>query len=147
MRAILQRIRHARVAVDDEVILEVDAGLLVYVGIAKGDGANEAKWLSNKIAKMRLFPDERGLFDRSLLDTGGTAVVISQFTLLADTNHGQRPSFFNAEAPEIAEPLVERVVDELRNQAVPVKSGSFGSKMLVSSENDGPVTIHLDSNT
>lgn len=145
MRAVVQRVSHARVAVDGEVVGEIGAGLLVYVGVAGGDGEQQARWLAGKVAELRLFPDDQGRFDRSLLDTGGAALVVSQFTLLADTRRGRRPSFFDAALPELAEPLVARVIAELRDRGVDVASGRFGARMLVASENDGPVTITLDS--
>ncbi len=145
MRAVVQRVSHARVAVDGEVVGEIGAGLLVYVGVAGGDGEQQARWLAGKVAELRLFPDDQGRFDRSLLDTGGAALVVSQFTLLADTRRGRRPSFFDAAPPELAEPLVARVIAELRDRGVDVASGRFGARMLVASENDGPVTITLDS--
>ncbi len=145
MRAVVQRVSHARAVVDAEVAGEIGAGLLVYVGVAGGDGDEQARWLARKVAEMRLFPDEQGRFDRSLLDTGGAALVVSQFTLLADTRRGRRPSFFDAAPPELAEPLVERVLVELRDLGVVAAGGRFGARMLVVSENDGPVTITLDS--
>ena len=145
MRAVVQRVSHARVVVDGEVAGEIGAGLLLYVGVAGGDGEDEACRLARKVAEMRLFPDEQGRFDRSLLDTGGAALVVSQFTLLADTRRGRRPSFFDAAPPELAEPLVEAVMAELRALGVTVAGGRFGARMMVESANDGPVTITLDS--
>lgn len=145
MRAILQRVTRASVAVDGEVVGAIDGGLLVYVGVADADGEDEARWLARKLAEMRLFPDERGRFDRSLLEAGGAALVVSQFTLLADTRRGRRPSFTAAAPPEVAEPLVQSVMGELRALGVTVAGGRFGAHMLVESENDGPVTITLDS--
>ncbi len=146
MRAVLQRVTRARVVADGDVIGSIGRGLLVYVGVAAGDGDAEAAWLARKVAEMRLFPgDGTGHFDRSLLDVGGEALVVSQFTLLASTRRGRRPSFAEAAPPEVAAPLVELVMAQLRERGVGVAGGRFGADMLVESENDGPVTITLDS--
>ncbi len=145
MRAVVQRVTRARVVVDGETTGEIQRGLLVYVGAAEGDGTAEAAWLAKKVAELRIFPgDDRGM-DRSLLDVGGGALVVSQFTLLADTRRGRRPSFFEAAPPEQAEPLVAAVAVALREQGVAVATGRFGALMAVESVNDGPVTIVLDS--
>jgi D-tyrosyl-tRNA(Tyr) deacylase len=146
MRAVLQRVTRARVVADGDVIGTIGRGLLVYLGVAAGDGDAEAAWLARKVAEMRLFPGHgMGHFDRSLLDVGGEALVVSQFTLLASTRKGRRPSFVEAAPPEIAAPLVERVMAQLRERGVSVAGGRFGADMLVESVNDGPVTITLDS--
>ncbi|HJM75589.1 MAG TPA: D-aminoacyl-tRNA deacylase [Dehalococcoidia bacterium] len=145
MRAVVQRVTRARVTIDGETSGEIAAGLLVYVGVAEGDSEDEACWLATKIAQLRIFDNDEGQFDRSLLDSGGAALVVSQFTLLADTRRGRRPSFTGAARPEVAEPLVEAVMKELRALGVTVAGGRFGSHMMVESENDGPVTIPLDS--
>jgi len=149
MRAVLQRVTHARVTVDGEVVGAIDLGLLAYVGVAVGDGPAQAEWLARRIAELRLFPDVTAegarSMERSLLDAGGAVLVISQFTLLADTKKGRRPSFFAAAPPEVAAPLVESVAAALRAQGVEVATGRFGAHMLVESANDGPVTITLDS--
>ena len=145
MRAVVQRVTSARVTIDGELSGEIAAGLLVYVGVAEGDGEDEARWLATKIAGLRIFDDDQGRFDHSLLDSGGAALVVSQFTLLADTRRGRRPSFTAAARPEVAEPLVELVTAELRALGVSVAGGRFGAHMAVESENDGPVTITLDS--
>lgn len=145
MRAVVQRVTRARVTIDGETSGEIAAGLLVYIGVAEGDGEDEARWLATKIARLRIFDNDAGQFDRSLLDSGGAALVVSQFTLLADTRRGRRPSFTGAARPEVAEPLVELVMAELRTLGVTVAGGRFGAHMLVESENDGPVTITLDS--
>ena len=147
MRAIVQRVNRARVTIADatEVTGEIERGVLVYVGIAERDTPAEAEWLARKVAELRMFEDEAGRFDRSLLDVGGAALVVSQFTLLADTRRGRRPSFTAAAPPEVAEPLVERVIEELRGLGVRVEGGRFRAYMLVESVNDGPVTIALDS--
>jgi D-tyrosyl-tRNA(Tyr) deacylase len=145
MRAVVQRVTRARVTIDGKTHGEIGAGLLIYLGIAEGDEEDEARWLATKIAQLRVFDNDEGQFDRSLLDSGGSALVISQFTLLADTRRGRRPSFTGAARPEIAEPLVELTMTELRALGITVAGGRFGAHMLVDSENDGPVTIPLDS--
>ncbi len=145
MRAVVQRVDRARVSVDGAVSGEIGRGLLVYVGVATGDGEAQAKWLAKKVAELRIFPSDARPIDRSLLDVGGGALVVSQFTLLADTRRGRRPSFFEAAPPEEAEPLVGAVCEELRALGVPVAEGRFGAMMAVESTNDGPVTITLDS--
>jgi D-tyrosyl-tRNA(Tyr) deacylase len=132
------------VSVDGAVVGEIGAGLCVLLGVAEGDGDTEATHLAGKIARLRIFPDGDGRFDRSLLDTGGAALVVSQFTLIADTAKGNRPSFAGAARPEQAEPLYQRFREELRDLGVPVEAGVFGAKMQVELVNDGPVTIILD---
>ena len=147
MRAVVQRVNRARVSIAgvNEVTGEIERGLLVYVGVAAADTAAEAEWLARKVAELRIFEDEAGRFDRSLLDVGGAALVVSQFTLLADTRRGRRPSFTEAAPPEVAEPLVNRLIEELRGFGVPVEGGRFRAHMLVESVNDGPVTVALAS--
>jgi D-tyrosyl-tRNA(Tyr) deacylase len=132
------------VRVAGKVVGEVGNGLCVLLGVARGDGDDAAAQLAGKIARLRVFPDDDGRFDRSLLDTGGAALVVSQFTLIADTAKGNRPSFSGAAPPEEAEPLVARVAAELRARGVPVETGVFGAHMAVELVNDGPVTIVLD---
>jgi D-tyrosyl-tRNA(Tyr) deacylase len=144
MRSVCQRVGEARVRVGGEVVAEIAPGLCILLGIAAGDGETEAVRLAGKIARLRVFPDEEGRFDRSLLDTGGSALVVSQFTLIADTAKGNRPSFAGAAAPDRAEPLYERFCEELRALGVPVAQGVFGARMDVELVNDGPVTIVLD---
>ena len=140
----IQRVRDARVSVEGFVAGEIGAGLCVLLGVARGDGEEDAARLAGKVARLRVFPDEAGKFDRSLADTGGAALVVSQFTLVADTAKGNRPSFSDAAPPEQAEPLVERFCAELRALGVPVETGVFGARMAVELVNDGPVTIVLD---
>jgi D-aminoacyl-tRNA deacylase len=147
MRAVIQRVSQASVAVAGQIMGQIGAGVLVLLGIGEDDSAAEATLLAEKIATMRIFPDQEGRFNRSLLDVGGSALVVSQFTLYADTRRGRRPSFSGAAAPEIAEPLVEAFVAALRQQQVAVATGSFGAYMQVALVNDGPVTIILDSAT
>ncbi|MEZ4502696.1 MAG: D-aminoacyl-tRNA deacylase [Dehalococcoidia bacterium] len=145
MRAVAQRVSSARVTVDKQETGAIGAGLLVYLGVAAGDSMAEVEWLARKLAELRIFPDAAGRFDRSLLDTGGGALVISQFTLLADTRRGRRPAFTDAAPPPEAEPLVEAFGDALRALGVEVATGRFGAHMQVESTNDGPVTIILDT--
>ncbi|MYE33075.1 MAG: D-tyrosyl-tRNA(Tyr) deacylase [Chloroflexi bacterium] len=145
MRAVLQRVHSARVLVDGEAVGVIERGVLVYLGVADGDTESEAGWLADRIAGLRIFASEERPIDRSLLDVDGAALVVSQFTLLADTRRGRRPSFTGAAPPEVAEPLVEAVVNALREQGVEVATGRFGAMMQVESTNDGPVTIILDS--
>ena len=144
MRAVCQRVAEARVRVDGAVVGEIGAGLCVLLGVARGDGEEEAARLAGKIARLRVFADENGKFARSLLDVGGSAIVVSQFTLLADTAKGNRPSFTEAAAPEDAERLYAHFCAALRGLGVPVETGVFGAKMAVELVNDGPVTIVVD---
>ena len=144
MRAVVQRVASAEVRVAGEVQGRIGPGLCVLVGVARGDGEEAAARLAGKIARLRVFEDEAGRFDRSLLDVGGAALVVSQFTLVADTAKGNRPSFTEAAPPEEAEPLYLRVVEDLRALGVPVETGVFGARMEVELVNAGPVTIVLD---
>ncbi len=144
MRAVCQRVSSARVRVAGTTAGEIGVGLCVLLGVARGDGEAEAARLAGKVARLRVFEDEQGRFDRSLLDLAGAALVVSQFTLIADTAKGNRPSFTEAARPELAEPLYERVCDELRALGVRVETGVFGARMEVALVNDGPVTIILD---
>jgi D-tyrosyl-tRNA(Tyr) deacylase len=144
MKAVVQRVSRASVRVGEELAGEIGAGLCVLLGVARGDGPAEASRLAGKVARLRIFEDDQGRFDRSLLDTGGEALVVSQFTLLADTAKGNRPSFAEAASPEEAEPLYEAFCDELRGLAVSVQTGVFGARMSVELVNDGPVTIVLE---
>jgi D-tyrosyl-tRNA(Tyr) deacylase len=141
VRAVVQRVARARVTPGGEI----GHGLCILLGVAQGDGAEKAERLAVKIARLRIFPDDEGRFDRSVLDVGGAALVVSQFTLIADTAKGNRPSFAAAAPSEQAEPLYVRFCAELRAQGVPVETGVFGAKMEVELVNDGPVTIVLDA--
>ena len=133
----------AAVRVGGETVGEIGAGLVVLLGVAAGDGEAEASALAGKVARLRIFENDAGRLDRSLLDTGGAALVVSQFTLLADTAKGNRPSFTGAAPPEEAERLVKRFGAALRELGVPVETGRFGARMEVELVNDGPVTIVL----
>jgi D-aminoacyl-tRNA deacylase len=144
MKAVVQRVARASVRVDDEVAGEVGAGVCVLLGVARGDGPGEAERLAAKVARLRVFEDAEGRFDRSLLDTGGEALVVSQFTLLGDTARGNRPSFTEAAPPEDAEPLYETFCEALSGLGVEVATGVFGARMALELVNDGPVTIVLD---
>ena len=145
MRAVVQRVAHARVLVDGEPVGSVAAGVCVLLGVAEGDGEEAAVRLAGRIARLRIFENEDGRFDRSLLDVGGEALAISQFTLIADTAKGNRPSFTDAARPELAEPLYDAFCEALRAEGVRVATGLFGARMSVELANDGPVTIVLDA--
>jgi D-tyrosyl-tRNA(Tyr) deacylase len=146
VRAVVQRVSRARVLVGDEVAGEVGAGLCVLLGVAAGDEEATAARLAGKVARLRIFENEEGKLDRSLLDTGGGAVVVSQFTLIADTAKGNRPSFAEAARPELAEPLYEVFCAALEDEGIHrVGRGRFGARMVVEVVNDGPVTVVLDS--
>jgi D-tyrosyl-tRNA(Tyr) deacylase len=144
MRAVCQRVSEARVTVDGAVTGEIGAGLVVLVGIERDDGPNDARRLARKVAQLRIFEDDAGKFARSLVDTAGAALVVSQFTLVADTGKGTRPSFSNAAPPEQAEPLYEELCTALAAEGVLVERGVFGARMAVALVNSGPVTIVLD---
>jgi D-tyrosyl-tRNA(Tyr) deacylase len=144
MKAVLQRVVSASVRVDGRIEGKIGNGLLVLLGIAAEDGEDDAARLAGKVARLRVFENDERRLDRSLLDTGGAALVVSQFTLIADTQKGNRPSFAAAAALEEAEPLVERFCAVLHELGVPVETGVFGARMEVELVNDGPVTIVLD---
>lgn len=144
MRIVIQRVRQGQVSVNGEIIAEIGQGLVILVGVGPADGEEQARYLAEKIANLRIFEDEHGKINRSLLEVGGSAIVVSQFTLYADTRKGRRPSFTDAAPPELASPLVERFAEMLREQGVETKTGQFGAHMLVEIANDGPVTIWLE---
>jgi D-tyrosyl-tRNA(Tyr) deacylase len=145
LRVVLQRVKSASVAVEDEMISEVGPGLLLFVGVAVSDGKAEADWLAEKLAGLRIFNDEEGKMNLSVRDVGGEVLAVSQFTLLADTKKGKRPSFVGAAPPEEAEPLFDYLCERVRAAGVvSVKTGSFGAMMSVALVNDGPVTIVLE---
>jgi D-tyrosyl-tRNA(Tyr) deacylase len=143
VRAVVQRVSSARVVVEGEVVGEISAGLCVLLGVAREDGEAEAERLAGRVARLRVFENEEGRFDRSLVDIGGQALVVSQFTLIADTAKGNRPSFTDAAPPEQAEKLYERFCEALRERGVAVQTGVFGTRMKVSLVNEGPVTLIL----
>lgn len=144
MRALLQRVRRGAVSIDGEQIAAIGRGVVILLGVGRGDGPGEADWLAEKTAHLRIFEDAEGKTNWSLLDIAGEALVISQFTLYANTRKGRRPSFVGAAPPEAAAPLVERYTEALSRWGVPVQTGVFGAHMLVEIENDGPVTVMLE---
>jgi D-tyrosyl-tRNA(Tyr) deacylase len=145
VRAVCQRVSAASVRVNGRVVGEIATGLCVLLGVGHGDSDATAARLAGKIARLRVFADDAGRFDRSLLDVGGAALVVSQFTLLADTSKGNRPSLTAAAAPAAAEPLYERFCAELASLGVVVARGVFGARMAVELVNDGPVTLVVDA--
>jgi D-tyrosyl-tRNA(Tyr) deacylase len=145
VRAVVQRVREARVLVDGEAVGEVGAGLCVLLGVAREDDEAAAERLAGKVARLRVFENADGKFDRSLIDVGGAALVVSQFTLIADTAKGNRPRFSGAAPPERAEPLYESFCAALGREGIEVARGRFGARMEIELANDGPVTIVLDT--
>lgn len=145
MRAVIQRVSEASVAVDGQIISQIGNGWLILLGIGTNDSAKEVAFLADKIAHLRLFPDSEGRFNRSIQDVEGSFLVVSQFTLLADCHKGRRPSFQNAAPPEKAMSLYEDFVTELKKFNLPVEKGVFQAHMQVSLVNDGPVTVVLDT--
>lgn len=144
MRLVIQRVSHGQVVVQGRVVAEIGPGLVILLGIGPDDGDEQARYLVEKIANLRIFEDDDGKMNRSLLETGGQAIVVSQFTLYADTRKGRRPSFTDAALPEVASPLVERFASMLRALGVPTLTGEFGAHMLVEIANDGPVTLWME---
>ena len=144
MRALLQRVSSGRVSVDGQTIAQIGRGLVILLGVGHDNTEEQVIYLAEKIANLRIFEDETGKTNLSVLDVGGEAIVVSQFTLYADTRKGRRPSFINAADPEVAAPLVERFAELLRVHGVPTQAGQFGAHMLVEIHNDGPVTIWLE---
>lgn len=144
MKAVIQRVSKAHIKVKDELVSEIGNGLMILVGIKKGDTEDQAQELAEKCANLRIFEDDSGKFNLSIKDVRGEALVASQFTLLADTSRGRRPSFIDAEEPEKAKRLYEFFISALNNMGVPTKSGIFAEQMLVSLENRGPVTIIME---
>ena len=144
MRAVVQRARSARVDVGDECVGSIEAGLCVLVGVTHDDTDEQAVKLARKVHGLRVFDDEEGVMNRSVDDVGGAVLIVSQFTLYGDASKGRRPSWTQAARPEQAEPLIEKVVDELRGLGVPVETGRFRADMVVTLENDGPCTIILE---
>jgi D-tyrosyl-tRNA(Tyr) deacylase len=144
LRAVVQRVAEARVRNESEVLAEIGSGLCVLLGVAQGDVAGTAERLAGRVARLRIFENDEGKFDRSVLESGGSALVVSNFTLIADTAKGNRPSFSDAAPPGEAEPLYERFCAALRELDVPVETGVFGARMEVELVNAGPVTIVLE---
>jgi D-tyrosyl-tRNA(Tyr) deacylase len=144
VRIVLQRVSRASVRVDGKTTGSVESGLLILIGIGAADVAEDVDHAVEKVANLRIFPDEQSLMNRSLRETGGSALVVSQFTLLADVHKGRRPSFIAAAAPEVAEPLVDRFVAMLKEAGIRTETGIFGAAMEVELVNDGPVTILLE---
>lgn len=145
MRAVIQRVEQASVSVEGEIKGQVGAGFLVLIGVEEGDGEADFKYIADKVPNLRVFEDDQGKMNRSLLDVGGEVLAVSQFTLLGDARGGRRPSFIAAARPETANPMYERLVAHWRTQGIRVETGVFGAHMKVSLVNDGPVTILLDS--
>lgn len=145
MRAVIQRVRHGSVNVNEKTIAEINQGLVILLGIGPEDNEQKAAGMARKIAMMRIFGDDQGKINLSLLDVKGEAIVVSQFTLYANTRKGHRPSFMKAASPDLASPLVECFAAFLQEQGVPTQTGEFGAMMVVKIENDGPLTILLES--
>lgn len=145
MKALLQRVSKASVSIDEQVRGKIGRGLVVLLGVERGDSEADARHLAEKTANLRIFSDEAGKFNLSALDISGQVLVVSQFTLLADARKGRRPSFVAAAPPEEAEPLVEKFIDYLKETGLNVEKGIFGGHMQVEIHNDGPVTILLES--
>ena len=145
MKAVVQRVKHTSLSVDGELISEIPFGLIVFLGVKTGDTEKDGAYLAKKIAGLRIFEDENGKMNLSVKDVGGEVLLVSQFTLYGDASHGNRPSFTLAARPEIAEPLYEYTLKELRAYGITVKKGVFGADMQILQHNDGPVTILLES--
>ena len=145
MRAVIQRVKSASVKVDGELVSEIGTGLLIFLGVAHNDTESELEYIANKVANLRIFEDVDGKMNLSLLDTGGSALVVSQFTLYGDCRKGRRPSFINAARPEVANDLYEQLISLLNALNIPTVGGTFQAMMDVQLVNDGPVTILLDS--
>ena len=145
MRFVCQRVSHAKVEVDDRVVGEIERGLLVYLGVGKGDTAEDAQFIADKLVKLRIFADEAGKMNRSVMDIGGKILLISNFTLHGDCRKGRRPGFDAAAEPALAEELYEKVAELIAEAGVAIEKGVFGGYMQVTSQNDGPVTFLLDS--
>lgn len=145
MRALIQRVGMARVEVDGRTVAQIGAGLLVFLGVAKSDTRRDADYLADKVAGLRIFPDQDGRMNRSLVETGGSILVVSQFTLYADVSRGRRPGFEMAADPQTARQLYEYFVEALQTRGAPVQTGVFQAHMAVHLINDGPVTLLIDS--
>jgi D-tyrosyl-tRNA(Tyr) deacylase len=144
LRTVIQRVKHGKVSVDNRTVAEINLGLVILLGIGHDDDESKISYLTEKIASLRIFEDAQGKMNQSLLDVHGAALVVSQFTLYADTSKGRRPSFTDAALPDVARPLVESFANQLTDLGVPTQQGEFGAHMLVEIDNDGPVTILLE---
>lgn len=145
MRAIVQRVTDGAVTVGGEPVGRIGPGLVLLVGVRHGDGPAAARWLAEKVAHLRIFADQSGKFNRSVLDVGGSILLISQFTVYGDCRKGRRPNFTAAAPPDVAAPLLDTLAEELRNRGLSVETGEFGAMMQVSLTNDGPVTVLVDT--
>jgi D-aminoacyl-tRNA deacylase len=145
MRIVVQRVRSAQVEVDGKMVGSIGPGALVLLGVTHGDDKSKAAWLASKLVNLRMFEDEQGKMNRSLIDIKGSALIVSQFTLYGDCSEGRRPSFTGAALPNVAEPLYEAFIEEVKKLGLPVATGIFGAYMQVSLVNDGPVTFIIDS--
>jgi D-tyrosyl-tRNA(Tyr) deacylase len=144
LKAVVQRVKRGSVTVDGEAIARIDRGLVILLGVARGDTVETAKWLARKCANLRVFEDDDGLMNLGLRDVGGKAIVVSQFTLHGDCSRGKRPSFTDSAPPEVAEPLYGVFVEAMRSEGIEVSTGKFQAKMQVEIANDGPVTLILE---
>jgi len=145
MKALVQRVSRASVSVNDKMVGKIGPGLVVFLGVAQGDSKEDASYLANKVANLRIFADESSKFSLSALDTRGDILIVSQFTLLGDTRKGRRPDFTGAAPPDLAKELYEFFVEQVRSTGLKVETGLFQEHMLVEIYNDGPVTISLES--
>ncbi len=144
MKMLIQRVAHANVDVEGKSVGSIGAGVLVFLGVTHTDNGEQVKWLASKLVNLRIFEDDQGKINQSLLDRKGEALIISQFTLYGDCTDGRRPSFMQAARPELAKPLYEQFIDEVRKSGISVQTGVFGAEMKVSLLNDGPVTLMLE---
>jgi D-tyrosyl-tRNA(Tyr) deacylase len=145
MRAVVQRVSQASVVIADKTVASIGQGLMVLVGITHGDAEQQARWLARKVANLRIFEDQDGRMNLSVLAVGGSVLVVSQFTLYADSRRGNRPGFSDAASPDVADPLIKQFARYLQSGGLPVQSGVFGAHMHLEIHNDGPVTIILDT--
>ena len=145
MRTVIQRVLHAQVDIDNQLVGRIEKGLLVYVSVAKGDSLTDAQFITDKLVNLRIFPDDAGKMNRSLLDVGGAILLVSNFTLHGDCKKGRRPGFDAAADPESAKQLYEKLVELITGRGLTVQKGVFGAQMQVAGTNDGPVTFILDS--
>jgi D-aminoacyl-tRNA deacylase len=144
LRLLLQRVQYGRVTIDGVILAEIGPGMVILLGIGPQDGEEQARYLAEKVANLRIYEDEQGKINRSIREVGGEVMVVSQFTLYADTRKGRRPSFTEAASPELAAPLVKRFAEILAEQGILTRTGEFGAHMLVEIANDGPVTIWME---